>query len=122
MRCEVFEQTWKFHNDAFRGNSTIPCGITGLPLTRKKTHVDHAFPISFHVLVSDFLKEIGLRIKDVAVTSEGRLNSCSAKYLTDRELASKWQIFHQQHAQLRITSKLANLSQKKVKVDFSEIR
>jgi len=122
MRCEVIDQTRKFHNDAFRGNITIPCSITRLPVNREDSQVDHANPFSFHVLVADFFKETGLRLDSIGITTEGPLNSCSAKYLADRDIAVKWQEYHRQHARLRISSRLANLQQTKAKGDFSEIR
>jgi hypothetical protein len=119
MRCDVIEQTRSFHDAAFKGNSTVRCGITGLPIKRKGSHVDHAPPLTFQVLAFNFLKEVGLRIEEVAVTAVGRLNTCAAKYLADRDLALKWQEYHQSHADLRITSKAANLAQGKIRVDFS---
>jgi hypothetical protein len=122
MRCEVIEQTRQFHNDAFRGHPAVVCGITGEPIKRKGSHVDHAPPRTFQVLVADFVKLIGVKLKGIEITSEGRLGITSAKYFADRELAARWQNYHRQHAVLRITSEKANLQQKKIKVDFSEIR
>lgn len=121
FRCDVIDQTRAFHDTAFSGASTVACAITGKPVKRSDSHVDHAPPLTFQVVAYNFLTEIGLRIQDVAVTLEGHLDSCAAKYLADRELAARWQEYHRRHARLRITSKKANLTQKKQKVDFSNI-
>jgi len=122
MRVEVIEQTRRFHYQAFQGRSTIPCGITGVSVRMEGSQVDHADPLSFRTLVAGFLQAQGLRVSEILVTAEGRLNNCSAKYMADRELAKKWQDYHQEFARLRVTSKVANLRQKKTKVDFSEMR
>lgn len=122
MRCEVLEQTRKFHDDAFAGGRAVLCGITGEPIKQTDSQVDHAGTNSFRSLVAEFLKSAGLRISDIRITDEGRFGECAAKYVADRAIAAKWQEYHREHATLRVTSKKANLRQKKVKVDFSTLR
>jgi hypothetical protein len=121
MRCKVIKQTRFFHNSAFKGQSTVQCGITSVRIGRKSSHVDHVPPLTFRVIAFNFLKTVGLKVQDVFITSEGHLHASSARYLADRALATKWQEYHLKHAVLRITSKAANFAQKKTKIDFSSL-
>ena len=65
-----------------------------------------------------FFASATVRLEDVVIISHGRLDTCAVTYIGDGEWAAKWRLYHQQYAVLGVTSKLANLSQKKTRGVF----
>lgn len=122
MRCEITPQTRLFYDESFAGPAKPVCALSGGALSRKGTHADHAAPLTFHVLVFDFLKSLNLSPEFVRIVEEGHLKVVGARYLEDRELAERWQRYHQRHAVLRLVSKVANLKERKVKADFTALK
>lgn len=119
MRCEVMPQTRQFFDDAFR-RTAVFCEITGQRLTPKGSHVDHMKPITFQRLARDFLASKNLTLAEIQTSKAPHvLPVHNATSLADRDLAAAWQEYHRTHARLRITSKRANLQERKPHVDFA---
>lgn len=111
LRHAIEPQIIQFKRSAFNSPIQPVCPFLGTPLDWHDCHVDHAMPLTFDVLVKDFLAETG--IDPATVVMEGWEDGCVTKRLVDPDLRSRWQDYHREHALLRLTSKLANLSHAK---------
>jgi len=68
-------------------------------LGNKNYHADHIIP--FHVLISDFLRDEGLKweqIETLEVENPIHHRDC----LRDRELAERWRLYHEHNAKLQV--------------------
>jgi hypothetical protein len=100
----------QFRHARFAGapGGQLQCPITGLPMTRLDSHVDHEPPLTFDSLVEQFIREESLDIDAVEITGSG--DRQMRKGFTDADLAVRWKQFHRSHARLRVVSGAANLS------------
>lgn len=100
----------QFRYGRFAGapDGQLHCPITGLPMTRLDSHVDHEPPLTFDLLVDQFIREENLDIEAVEITGLG--DRQMRKGFTDDGLAKQWKQFHRSHAKLRVVSGAANLS------------
>ncbi|OXE36631.1 MAG: hypothetical protein CGW95_06575 [Phenylobacterium zucineum] len=80
------------------------CCICGHDLVGS-THVDHAPPVTFDVMLTDFLRTRNLDWSDVEVQDMGVY-----AVFKDRKLADDWQLTHSLVADLRLIHKHENLS------------
>lgn len=102
MRRAVADQVIAFKR-ASVAQGPLVCQVTSEPLTWYTAHVDHAPPV-FLTLADRWAASVGgypaIRLSPAKDGEIGRA-------LEDPE---PWQAFHQEHARLRIVSRLANLS------------
>ena len=80
----------------------------------KKGVADHKIP--FQKILNDFLKQEGIKLKDVNID----LSSLTSPTITDKKLKRRWISYHRKHAILRIIPKEENL--KKIALDKQVIR
>ena len=107
MRLSVKPQIEKFKEDQ-KSNTT--CCICSEPiLTLKERHIDHYQP-TFKELSDNFIKENNpapTHFDDCPITNQSKFSDL------DHEYSRRWQIYHEKHAQLRLTHAKCNLSRKK---------
>ena len=108
LRLAIDPQIWHVKDLAFSEVKTLPCPITGEPITRKTCHVDHAPPKTFKALVERFVQAESLVVE--AIRYEGHEDGSLTVRLADKDLERRWQAFHLMHAELRVVSRRANLS------------
>ena len=78
------------------------CPHLGIPLTEDNAHVDHVKPLTFNLLVDEFIYNHALNIEDVII--EGELQ----KRFVDPGLAAKFRHFHNIVGVLELVSEKAN--------------
>lgn len=88
------------------------CPLTGQVIRFVGSHVDHVAPKTFERLFNDFLVQHGLDVEQIPLRNELADNKY-VDQLDDYDLAESWIDFHNQHAELRVISALANLSHAK---------
>lgn len=120
-RYDVVDQIAKFRSMAFGTKKYVRCGITGLNVQSKDAHIDHKPPKTFNQLVFLFLKDNNLTLDQVAIDKLDDVGDIANRTLRDESLRKRWQQYHQQHADLRVTLDHANLGQAKVKVLFDNL-
>lgn len=105
LRAEVADQVISFARATFDAGPVV-CPVTGEVLRREISHVDHAAPVTFLALATEWLES-----RDVArVELDGDADGETTARLRDRALAEDWRAFHQRRAVLRVVSVRANLS------------
>lgn len=110
LRVAVEPDTQAFKQRFFdQHNGIAPCPITCETMTYTNCHVDHAPPNTFDVLAQRFLEEEGIDPNDVELLDEYADNRLQDE-LADQDLKRKWIDYHGEHAQLRVISRRANLS------------
>lgn len=102
-QMSAFFYTWQRNTPA----GERVCPFTGEKLSKTNQHVDHTPPATFDALLSEFLEDNGLRMKDVVID---RGDNRMRQQFKDRDLAVSWQEFHAQRARFRVISRWANLS------------
>lgn len=104
MRRAVADQIIEFKHRAVTTGPLV-CAITGVPLTWDRAHVDHAPPV-FAALADEWAGLMGgYPAIQLMLPADGQ----AGRALSEPDAAS-WADFHQEHASLRIVSRLANLS------------
>ncbi len=59
-RSAVMQQILDFKNRCFASNQEVLCAITGEHITWYETHIDHADPWTFEIIVEKFIKGSGI--------------------------------------------------------------
>lgn len=113
LRVLVEPQTMAFKQRFFDENGSVPCPLTGEWITFLSSHVDHVPPLTFDVLVDRFCREFAVDLNAVLLRNE-LADNVYVDELGDDELAERWVRFHDEHAVLRVVSRLANLSHSKI--------
>ena len=85
--------------------TTIPCPVTGEPITYADAHVDHKPPDTFAALLQAYLSERGWTHEDIPLVDPP---NGIGKVLPD-DIAFDWAFWHSQHARLRVISAYANV-------------
>jgi hypothetical protein len=111
-RFAVKPQTKAFKDTHFTGK----CEKTYVTISSKEAHVDHVPPLTFDVLLADFLNSINVSIEDIEVVNVGDMQE--GKLFVDKTIGERWAKYHHEHAQLRIISVKENLGAKKVPGDY----
>lgn len=93
----------------------LQCPFTNEWLTFAGSHADHVAPKTFQVLLSDFLREHGVDVALVKVNGKGE-DGAIQDTLDSNELKRAWIDYHNSRAELRIVSRLGNLSHAKITV------
>ena len=114
-RTAIKEEVRAFRDKALFTDSACP--ISGTPLERNNSAVDHEPPATFDQLLYDFTSQRGLNPLAVEIASIGGTVATFA----DDALASQWAIHHKEHAQLRLISKIANAQLPKPKLAWQEL-
>lgn len=110
MRVAIEPDILAFKNRIFGTASTVRCPVTGEQLTFTTAHVDHRSPKTFQNLVMMFLRQEGKELADVEVDETSTYDMMFQDRLADRQLEQRWCMFHNDHADLEVVSKTANLS------------
>lgn len=113
-RVEIARQTMDYRATALSAGT--PCSVTGLQLTASNCAVDH-HGRSFDELLFEFCQLRGINPLKVQVSS---VHGVQARFV-DRTLAQDWQSDHQQHAQLRLIEKTANLKIPKIRLAWETL-
>lgn len=108
LRNAIHPQIRDFRREAFAQAVHIPCPVTKRLLRALTCHVDHVSPLTFQVLVDLWLKQEGISVWDVEVSSEDN----TAGVMVSQQQKSSWWNFHLENAHLRILSPEANVSGK----------
>jgi hypothetical protein len=106
LRSAISEQVMTVARDAFASGQPVSCPITGeLMLSTADAHVDHSDP-TFLQLASDFAASEGGWDAIVLRSADGLIGMS----LTDLDQLDRWVHRHYQLANLRVVSRIANLS------------
>lgn len=89
----------------------VICGITGVRVSKENAAVDHTPPITFDYITTTFIKENNITIENVQHTSSATYQI--GQEFLDANLNSAFAEYHKDVANLRITTRTANLKQKK---------
>ena len=114
-RSAIRDQIFAFRDAALR--QTQRCTVTGEELSRSNVAVDHISPNTFDELLFRFCQEHAVNPLETAVGSEGGV----VAFFEDEGLLSRWQVYHQERASLRLISKLGNLQLPKARVQWSSL-
>jgi hypothetical protein len=105
---------------AFRDEQLVNtklCSITNERIHRGNCSVDHKPPKTFDRILFEFCQNHKINPLKVKVGSHGG----TVAVFEDEFLIANWQRYHQEHAVLRLMSKLGNLQLPKTKVNWSLI-
>jgi hypothetical protein len=117
MRFIVKSQINEFREKIFVKKTYLTCPILGINFSKKTCHIDHTPPLTFDVLVFNFLKENNIKFEDIELVE---INGIFSTFKCD-ELKNKWFEYHKSNAILRGTHGAGNLSQKREKIDWTSI-
>ncbi len=114
-RNAIKMQIFEFRDMALQTNPI--CELTKELLTRQNADVDHIAPNTFDRLLYNFCSLQKINPVEVDVES---INGTIAK-ISNSDIENNWMKYHQSYAELRLISKIANLTQPKQRLDWSEI-
>lgn len=116
-RAAVEPDTIRFKELFFADATTTvkQCPFTGDQLSFVGSHVDHIAPLTFKRLVSDFIAWANLNIDNVQIDGRG-VDGAIQDTFADDNLRSQWIDYHNEHAKLRVISRMGNLSHAKREV------
>jgi len=83
------------------------CPVTGEPLGRANTHIDHGPPWPFDALVREFARQFQSLDGLVAPTADGE----TITRFAEPAMAGRFRSFHDQRANMQAVSRHANLSE-----------
>ncbi len=107
-RTAIVPQVVAAREVAFGNSDVTSCAVTGVRVTRRDHHVDHAPPWTFKVIVDAFIQEYEIDVD--AVPLLGRTDNETVKSFAEPEASRLFAEYHQERAELRVVSKHANLS------------
>lgn len=108
LRRAIAVQITDFKNAEFAKTETHTCPLSGQPITQDSYHVDHVAPKDFHQLVADWLVASDIILEAIETTPpQDNQYVCE---MTNNAQRESWASYHQQHAELRLLSPRANLS------------
>lgn len=85
--------------------ATIACPVTGEVVGWDEAHVDHEPPLTFAVLLAQYLAEREMPIADVPLLPAPD----GIGWMLRHDWAADWTLWHEDHAALRVVSRHANL-------------
>lgn len=86
----------------------IPCAVTGRLVLMGESHVDHAPPATFDVLIGRWLARRRLSVAEVALAPAD--DNQIVRALASQALSDDWRQYHSDHAALRVVEARQNLS------------
>ncbi|MEG4291499.1 DCL family protein [Microcoleus sp. C2C3] len=111
-RAAVQDDLWvtkeKYFEDFADSDKRVECDITGDKIAIYESHLDHKKPMTFQVIVENFIGA-----NDIEIKPEMLLMSQDAQFQTtmiDQELKDKFRRYHYKMAKLRIIKAEQNLS------------
>lgn len=111
MRDAVADQVMEFRDRAFAETDQLVCRLTGVPISKYHSHVDHISPNTFAAIAEDWLKVNKLSFAEVELA---RSHDGYGWTLSAPEQIAGWSYFHRAHAQLRLLSPQGNLSEARI--------
>lgn len=115
LREVIREQTIAYKDNYFKENAIgkyCICPETGLKITKKTSHLDH-YPVQFDEIVSAWLENNKLKIKDVLL--EPSRDNDVMNYLVDKDLAKNFYDYHLEVAEYRVVLDAVNRQREKAK-------
>lgn len=114
-RTAIKSQIRAFRDEKLR--ASLNCPYTKEVINRDNYAIDHTPPKTFDKLLFDFtvknsIKPLGIKI----VSKDGVV----AEFY-DKKLEKQWQVYHKQHAELRILSKKGNAQLKRINISWEEV-
>jgi len=117
MRTAILSQVQEYKRSRF-ANGSVFCPFLDIELSESNTHIDHASPNTFQILVERWLELENFTIENVAIS--GSADNSFARIMTDSKQLDSWRKFHNENAQLRAISQLGNLSRAKIEFNKSK--
>jgi len=107
-RTAISEDIIGFKKAFFRNHTSPICEVTGELLTSKNCHVDHAPPNTFEQIIKRFIEDNHVNIETINLldSEDNRIRNEFA----DKEFEHQFILYHNELANLRVISRLANLS------------
>lgn len=108
LRRAIAQQITDFKDTAFASEGSYHCPLSGQTITQDEYHVDHVAPKTFHNLVTNWLAESDIILDAIEITPpQDNQYVCE---MTDEAQRGEWSCYHREHAELRLLSPRANLS------------
>jgi hypothetical protein len=111
MRTAIRHQIVEYRNGRFSFGE-VRCPYSNELLTAENCHVDHLPTATFKQIIQLWLTTYSLTYDDVKISPSS--DNSQGRTMSDPTQIASWVAFHKHKAQLRILSKLANLSESKV--------
>lgn len=89
----------------------VQCALTGELVDKDNATVDHTPPDTFDKIVNDFIAQNNIDFNTIEFTSGDTYKI--GKAFADENLVKEFATYHKQFSKLRITTRTANLKQKK---------
>jgi len=117
MRHIVKDQIKTFRDKLFQKKRYHKCPILNINYSTVTAHIDHESPLTFDVMIHNFLTEKKLKFNDI------QLIEITGIYSTfkNNELRKEWYKYHRDNAILRGTHKAGNMSQSRVSLDWTKL-
>lgn len=109
VRYDLYRAKEKYFKENMDENRTVKCAVTKERIIATESHMDHASPKTFEVIVEFFLDHKTMAYDDVDI-STGRDNQFVPE-IVDSKLAEEFKTYHHKNSTLRIVRDKVNLSQ-----------
>jgi hypothetical protein len=109
VEIDIYKARDKFFKEHARADGLYECAKTKERIKREDGHIDHLAPLTFEVLVANFVAAHGLSYEQIPI-SRGQDNQTFAVIL-DTDLAEKFRAFHNSVATLDFVKSEVNLGQ-----------
>ena len=113
LRNVIHPQIKEFKQKSFEDSTYLICPYTNELMTKYDCHIDHYKP-TFEEIINQFLIDKG--IKDVSKLIAPSKDNQMEVELTDYALADEFYEYHKRKANLRVLSRLGNLSHAKQEI------
>lgn len=108
LRRAVKDQIVAFRDETFSSGLPLLCPLDGSLLSPTTSHIDHASPKTFLILVQTWLRSEAMDIHEIQITPP-QDNQVVAN-MTASDQIDSWTSFHRANATLRAVSPRSNLS------------
>ncbi|MES3004873.1 MAG: DCL family protein [Patescibacteria group bacterium] len=113
-RRVVADQIVSFRNSFFNEkqdlDGNVTCALSGALISRNTSHIDHIPPLTFRMIVSNF---ISINKIDINHTKFIAANNGIGKEFLDENIKNNFYDYHMKVAKLRVIAPLENLKQKR---------
>lgn len=106
LRNAVADQITSFRLREF-SRGVVRCSVSGRELDVSDCHIDHKFPLTFRVLVENWLVSASINID--AVKIDDSTDNRIGRIMTDARQRESWSDFHRNRAVLRPLDRIENL-------------
>jgi len=119
MRTAIVDQIRAFRDAQLKAGNIVRCPFhEEIILDFDNSHVDHKPPRTFYVLVHEWLESVGISLSEVKISESS--DNQTFREMTDSVQLNSWRDFHRSNSQLRLTSRLGNLSDSKIENNIFE--